>query len=101
MGPTLVASSPFLGALRRRGIGYSPPICYTAYITYIADWWPIPPSLQAIRRRLGQAQEQLAERLGVSFATAYRWKGDVTTPQGVARTVITPLAAKKFGGNTR
>ena len=61
----------------------------------------IPPSLQAIRRQLGQAQEQLAERHGVSFATVDSGKGGVTTPQGMARTVIAPLAAKKFGGNTR
>ena len=65
----------------------------------IADRYTIPPTLQAFRRRL--RQEQLAEGLGVSFATAYRWKGGVTTPQGVACTVIAPLDAKKFGGSTR
>ena len=64
-----------------------------------ADEQPIPPILQAARRRL--RQEQLAERHGVSFATADSGKGGVTTPQGMARTVIAPLAAKKFGGNTR
>ena len=72
-----------------------------AYITDIAYQRPIPPILQAIRRRLGQTQEQLAERIGVSFATANRWKGSVTTPQGVARTAIAPLAAEKFGDSTR
>ena len=68
-------------------------------MTYIAHRGLIPPSRQVIRRRLGQ--EQLAERLGVSFATANRWKGSVTTPQGVARTAIAPLAAEKFGDSTR
>ena len=61
----------------------------------IADHRPIPPILQAIRRRLGQ--EQLAERLGVSFATASRWEGGVTTPQRAARVVIAPFAAEEFG----
>ena len=68
-------------------------------MTYIADWQTIPPTLQAIRRRLGQ--EQLAERLGVLFATANRWKGSVTTPQGAARTAIAPFAAEKFGDSAR
>ena len=65
----------------------------------IADQQPILPILQAIRRRL--RQEQLAERLGVSFATANRWEGGVTTPQRAARTVIAPLAAEEFGDGTR
>ena len=39
-------------------------------------------------------QEQLAERLGVSFATVNRWEGGVTKPQRAARTAITALAAE-------
>ncbi len=39
-------------------------------------------------------QEQLAERLGVSFATVNRWEGGVTTPQRAARTAIAALAAE-------
>ena len=37
-------------------------------------------------------QEQLAERLGVSFATVNRWEGGATTPQRAARTAIAALA---------
>ena len=54
----------------------------------------IPPTLQAIRARLDLTQEQLAERLGVSFATANRWEGGVTMPQKAARTAIAALAVE-------
>ena len=60
----------------------------------IADKQSIPPTLQAIRARLDLTQEQLAERLGVSFATVNRWEGGVTTPQRAARTAIAALAAE-------
>ena len=50
--------------------------------------------MQAIRARLDLTQEQLAERLGVSFATVNRWEGGVTTPQRAARTAIAALAAE-------
>ena len=52
----------------------------------------IPPTLQSIRARLDLTQEQLAERLGVSFATVNRWEGGVTRPQKAARTAIAALA---------
>ena len=54
----------------------------------------VSPTLQAIRARLDLTQEQLAERLGVSFATVNRWEGGVTTPQRAARTTIAALAAE-------
>ena len=54
----------------------------------------IPPTLQAIRARLDLTQEQLAERLGVSFATVNRWEGGITMPQKAARTAIAALAAE-------
>ena len=66
----------------------------------IADRRPIPhqqtisPTLQAIRARLDLTQEQLAERLGVSFATVNRWEGGVTKPQRAARTAIAALATE-------
>ena len=60
----------------------------------ISDLQAIPPTLQAIRARLDLTQEQLAERLGVSFATVNRWEGGVTTPQKAARTAIAALAAE-------
>ena len=60
----------------------------------IADLQNIPPILQAIRARLDLTQEQLAERLGVSFATVNRWEGGVAAPQRAARTAIAALAAE-------
>ncbi|MXY21898.1 MAG: N-6 DNA methylase [Dehalococcoidia bacterium] len=60
----------------------------------IADIQSIIPTLQAIRARLDLTQEQLAERLGVSFTTVNRWEGGVTRPQRAARTAIAALAAE-------
>ena len=60
----------------------------------IADRQSISPTLQAIRARLDLTQEQLAERLGVSFATVNRWEGGATTPQRAARTAIAALASE-------
>ena len=52
----------------------------------------ISPILQAIRAKLDLTQEQLAQRLGVSFATVNRWEGGATKPQRAAQTAITALA---------
>ncbi|MXW96576.1 MAG: N-6 DNA methylase [Acidimicrobiaceae bacterium] len=54
----------------------------------------IPPTLRAIRSRLDLTQAQLAERLGVSFATVNRWEGGTTLPQKAAQTAIAALAAE-------
>ena len=67
--------------------------CYNANMTNIADKHSISPVLRAIRARLDLTQEQLAERLGVSFATVNRWEGGSTRPQKVAREAIAALAA--------
>ena len=67
---------------------------YLLTMTDIPDQQTISPTLQAIRARLDLTQEQLAERLGVSFATVNRWEGGVTTPQRAARTAIAALAAE-------
>ena len=67
---------------------------YLLTMTDIPDQQTISPTLQAIRARLDLTQEQLAERLGVSFATVNRWEGGVTTPQRAARTAIATLAAE-------
>ncbi|MER8477530.1 N-6 DNA methylase [Mesorhizobium sp. M1163] len=50
--------------------------------------------LRAIRASLNLTQEQLAERLGVSFATVNRWEGGSNMPQKAARTTIASLAAE-------
>ncbi len=48
--------------------------------------------LRSIRAKLDLTQEQLAEKLGVSFATVNRWEGGDTAPQKAAREVIAKLA---------
>ena len=50
--------------------------------------------LRTIRGRLDLTQEQLAERLGVSFASVNRWEGALNVPQKAARTAIAALAAE-------
>jgi type I restriction enzyme M protein len=52
----------------------------------------VAATLRAIRSKLNLTQEQLAERLGVSFATVNRWEGGPNLPQKAAREVITALA---------
>ncbi|QNT69272.1 N-6 DNA methylase [Defluviicoccus vanus] len=51
-------------------------------------------TLRAIRANLNLTQEQLAERLGVSFATVNRWEGGANMPQKAARDTIAALAAE-------
>ena len=63
-------------------------------MTDITDRLSVSPILRAIRARLDLTQQQLAERLGVSFATVNRWEGGATTPQKAARTAIAALAAE-------
>lgn len=54
----------------------------------------IAATLRAIRASLDLTQEQLAERLGVSFATVNRWEGGSNMPQKAARATIAALAAE-------
>ena len=51
-------------------------------------------TLRAIRASLELTQEQLAERLGVSFASVNRWEGGNTRPQKAKREAIALLAAE-------
>ena len=60
----------------------------------ITDIQVIPSTLQSIRARLDLTQKQLAERLGVSFATVNRWEGGTVRPQRAARTTIDALATE-------
>ena len=60
-------------------------------MTVIRD---IPSTLQAIRASLDLTQQQLADRLGVAFATVNRWEGGATKPQKAARAAIAALAAE-------
>ena len=47
---------------------------------------------RAARAALGLTQEQLAERLDVSFATVNRWEGGGNKPQRAAQEAILALA---------
>jgi len=49
-------------------------------------------TLRAIRAKLDLTQEQLAERLGVSFATVNRWERGSSQPQRAAQEAILALA---------
>ena len=58
----------------------------------------IKSTLRTIRARLDLTQQQLADRLGVSFATVNRWEGGTTKPQKAAQEAIAALAAEaEFG----
>src|SRR5687767_13761208 len=54
----------------------------------------LPETLRAIRAALHLTQEQLADRLGVSFASVNRWEGGSSTPQKAAREAILALAVE-------
>ncbi len=53
----------------------------------------VPATLKAIRASLNLTQQQLAERLGVSFTTINRWEGGKTKPQRAARNIIAEMAS--------
>ncbi|MCL4743563.1 MAG: N-6 DNA methylase [Phycisphaerales bacterium] len=58
----------------------------------MTDQTDLPATLRAIRATLNLTQEQLAERLGVSFATVNRWEGGNSKPQKAAQEAIAALA---------
>ena len=58
-------------------------------MTNIAD---VAAALRSIRAKLSLTQEQLADRLGVSFATVNRWEGGKSAPQRAALEAIQKLA---------
>ena len=63
-------------------------------MTNITEIHDIPATLRALRAQLDLTQEQLAERLGVVFATVNRWEGGAAKPQKAAREAIAALAAE-------
>jgi type I restriction enzyme M protein len=60
----------------------------------MTDITDAPTLLRAIRAKLDLTQEQLADRLGVSFATINRWEGGVNKPQKAAQATIAALATE-------
>ena len=69
-------------------------MCYSSFMTNITELHDIPAALRAIRARLDLTQEQLAERIGVSFASINRWEGGVIRPQKAAQEAIAALATE-------
>ena len=63
-------------------------------MTQLTKSLDIPAILRALRAELDLTQEQLAERLGVSFATVNRWEGRANIPQRAAQEAIAALAAE-------
>ena len=63
-------------------------------MTNITELRDIPALLRTIRARLDLTQEQLAERLGVSFASINRWEGGAIKPQKAAQEAIAALAVE-------
>ena len=61
-------------------------------MTDITDKQTVRAILQAIRAEMGLTQGEVAERLGVAFATVNRWEGGLTMPQRAARAAIAALA---------
>ena len=61
-------------------------------MTDITEKLDIPATLRTVRSTLDLTQEQLAERLGVSFATVNRWEGGAVRPQKAAQSAIAALA---------
>lgn len=65
---------------------------YIANIANMTSQPDFPALLRATRASLNLTQEQLAERLGVSFATVNRWEGGGNKPQRAAQEAILALA---------
>ena len=55
----------------------------------------LPKLLKSLRKELGLSQEELAQRLGVSFTSVNRWENEQTKPSKLARRQIETLC-KEF-----
>lgn len=51
----------------------------------------LPKRIKSIRRQLALSQEELAQRLGVSFTSVNRWENGQTKPSKLARRQIDML----------
>lgn len=69
-----------------------PLLYHYAKITYMTESLAVPAILQAIRSTLDLTQAELAEQLGVSFATVNRWEGGTSKPQRAKLAKINALA---------
>jgi predicted ATPase/DNA-binding CsgD family transcriptional regulator/DNA-binding XRE family transcriptional regulator len=62
------------------------------------DAVPLAARLRLLRTRLGLSQEQLARRLGVSFATVNRWESGRSRPSARASLALAELEAATTNG---
>ena len=51
----------------------------------------LPKLLKTLRKKLGLSQEELAQKLGVSFTSVNRWENQQTKPSKLARRQIEAL----------
>ncbi len=54
----------------------------------------LPGFIKSIRQKLGVSQEELAQRLGVSFTSVNRWENGQTKPSKLARRQLDILCKK-------
>lgn len=54
-----------------------------------------PERVRGVRRQLGLSQEELAQALGVSFATVNRWENGKTLPSKLAQRQFEQLCKEK------
>jgi DNA-binding transcriptional regulator YiaG len=54
----------------------------------------LPKHIKFIRQYLGLSQEELAQKLGVSFTSVNRWENGQTKPSKLARRQIDTLCKK-------
>lgn len=55
----------------------------------------LPKLLKSLRKKIGLSQEELAQKLGVSFTSVNRWENEQTKPSKLARRQIETLC-KEF-----
>ena len=72
--------------------------CDIAKLANMTDLESVSETLRAIRNTLGLTQVELAERLGVSFASVNRWEGGANQPQKAALAAIIDLANEVGAG---
>ena len=54
----------------------------------------LPKHIKSLRQQLGLSQEELAQKLGVSFTSVNRWENRQTKPSKLARRQIDILCKK-------
>lgn len=54
----------------------------------------LPKRIKSFRQQLGLSQEELAQKLGVSFSSVNRWENGQTKPSKLARRQIDILCKK-------